>query len=77
LKKTKKATKKKPKVIKKCLKCGVPLEGAKHKLHWFVTGVKPSEKKKGYCNKCEDKVKTKKKTKKRKKAKKKIANLQK
>lgn len=40
------------KEVKKCLKCGARLEGFIAKLF----RIKPSVKKKGYCNKCEDKV---------------------
>ena len=42
-------------MIKKCKKCGVPLEGLLSKIPKFLFGVKPSEKKKGLCNKCENK----------------------
>ncbi|MFH2027857.1 MAG: hypothetical protein ABIJ08_01850 [Nanoarchaeota archaeon] len=43
-------------MVKKCQKCGVPLEGIMYKLiARSLFGVKPSEKKEGLCNKCEDK----------------------
>jgi hypothetical protein len=42
-------------VNKKCLKCGVPLEGLAHKLIGGpIFRIKPSVKKKGVCNKCEN-----------------------
>ncbi len=40
----------------KCKKCSVPLEGFGYK--WIAKplfGILPSKKKKGLCNKCEDK----------------------
>jgi len=43
-------------MAKKCIKCGVPLEGLMYKIIAKpIFGVKPSKKKKGLCNKCEDK----------------------
>jgi hypothetical protein len=42
--------------MKKCKRCGVPLEGFMYK--WVAAklfGVRPSEKKPDLCNKCEDK----------------------
>jgi len=40
----------------KCKKCGVPLEGFLYKLIARpIFGVKQSIKKKGLCNKCENK----------------------
>lgn len=43
-------------MVKKCLKCGVPLEGFLYKIIAKpIFRIKPSEKKEGYCNKCEDK----------------------
>lgn len=42
--------------MKKCKRCGVPLEGFGYK--WIASklfGVKPSEKDADICNKCEDK----------------------
>ena len=41
--------------IIKCKKCGVPLEGFGFRIAKFLFGVKPSTKKKGLCNKCENK----------------------
>lgn len=40
--------------MKKCEKCGVPLEGFMSKISGFF-GAKPSEKNKNRCVKCEDK----------------------
>ena len=40
--------------MKKCAKCRVPLEGILAKIS-KIFGVKPSAKKEGVCNKCEDK----------------------
>jgi hypothetical protein len=43
-------------MTKKCGKCKVPLEGLLYKLIAAgIFGVRPSEKKPGLCNKCEDK----------------------
>jgi len=39
----------------KCAKCGVPISGFLSKIAWFA-GVKPSQTKPGYCNKCEGEV---------------------
>jgi len=42
--------------MKKCKKCGVPLEGFLYKvIASKIFGVKPSEKDAGICNKCIDK----------------------
>jgi hypothetical protein len=42
--------------MKKCKKCGVPLEGFLYNLiAKGLLGVKPSKKKKRLCNKCENK----------------------
>jgi hypothetical protein len=41
-------------MVKKCKSCGVPLEGLGYRLvAGLLFGVKPSKKKKGFCNKCE------------------------
>jgi hypothetical protein len=40
--------------MKKCTICKVPLEGILSKISQ-IFGVKPSAKKEGVCNKCEDK----------------------
>ncbi|MBN1644754.1 hypothetical protein JW851_01770 [Candidatus Woesearchaeota archaeon] len=41
-------------VMKKCIKCKAPLSGFMHKyIGRPIFGIKPSTKKKGYCNKCE------------------------
>jgi len=42
-------------MAKKCKKCGVPLEGFGYKISSKLFGIKPSEKKPGLCNKCENK----------------------
>jgi hypothetical protein len=43
-------------MVKKCKRCGVPLEGIGYRLvAGLFFGVKPSTKKKGLCNKCEGK----------------------
>ena len=43
-------------MAKKCIKCGVPLEGFMYKIIAKpIFCVRPSQKKKGLCNKCEDK----------------------
>jgi hypothetical protein len=42
-------------MAKKCKKCGVPLEGFGFKIASKLFGVQPSKKKKGLCNKCENK----------------------
>jgi len=43
-------------MVKKCEKCKVPLEGIGYKLIAKpIFGVRPSKKKKGLCNKCENK----------------------
>lgn len=41
------------KKIKKCKKCGVPLEGFGLKVAAFLFGVKPSQINPELCNKCE------------------------
>jgi hypothetical protein len=43
------------KMVKKCEKCGVPLEGFRFKIANKLFGILPSKKKKGLCNKCENK----------------------
>jgi hypothetical protein len=44
------------KLKQKCAKCGVPLEGFWYRIiAKSLFGVKPSTKKKGLCNKCENK----------------------
>ena len=44
-------------MVKKCEKCGVPLEGILYNLIAHpIFGVKPGTKK-GICNKCESKIK--------------------
>lgn len=43
---------------------GVPLEGCGYKFSHLVFWIKLSKKKKGVCNKCEDKLESKKKDKK-------------
>jgi len=41
---------------KRCKMCGVPLEGIGYRLvASTLFGIRPSEKKKGFCNKCENK----------------------
>lgn len=43
-------------MAKKCEKCGVPLEGFLYKIIARpLFGIEPSKKKKGLCNKCENK----------------------
>lgn len=43
-------------MVKKCKKCGVPLEGLGYKLIAKpLFRILPSKKKKGLCNKCEKK----------------------
>ena len=43
-------------MVKRCYKCGVPLEGFLYKIIAKpLFGVMPSKKKKGLCNKCENK----------------------
>ncbi|MFH1713162.1 MAG: hypothetical protein ABH896_03175 [Candidatus Jacksonbacteria bacterium] len=44
--------------MKKCAICQVPLEGLMAKISGLF-GCKPSTKKQGVCNKCEDKEETK------------------
>ena len=43
-------------MVEKCNKCGAPLEGFFAKTLGRLLGVKLSEKKEGYCNKCEDEI---------------------
>ena len=43
-------------IMKKCLKCKVPLEGWRYKIAHKLFGVKPGEKQEGVCNKCEAKA---------------------
>lgn len=44
--------------MKKCKKCGVPLEGLMYKIFASpLLGVKPSEKDPDTCNKCTDQPK--------------------
>ena len=42
-------------MTQKCLKCGAPISGFLGMVAWFA-GVKPSQTKSGYCNKCEASV---------------------
>ncbi len=39
--------------MKKCKKCGAPLEGFLYKTIGKLMGIKPSEKDQEICNKCE------------------------
>ena len=41
-------------MAEKCAKCNAPLEGFMYRwIAKLIFGVKPSEKKKGLCNKCD------------------------
>jgi len=40
--------------MKKCKKCGAPLEGFLYKTIGKLMGIKPSEKNPEECNKCEE-----------------------
>ena len=45
-------------MIKKCKKCKIPLEGGFF-YKYFISKIlylKPSKKKEGYCNHCENKI---------------------
>jgi len=41
--------------MEKCEKCHVPLDGWRFKIANALFKVEPSKKKKGLCNKCENK----------------------
>jgi len=43
--------------MKKCKKCGAPLEGFLYKTIGKLMGIKPSANDPEICNKCEDEVK--------------------
>ncbi len=47
-------------MAKRCKSCGVPLGGFGYKfIAKPIFGIKPSKKKPGFCNKCEEKPKKK------------------